>query len=92
MTERASLLTAGEVAELTGYKRQADQLKCLHARGFYRATIHRGRLILERAHYEAACTGIVELPRPTLRPMHELRPRVIPPKVNAPKGNRTRKE
>jgi hypothetical protein len=69
------VLTPDELYELTRYKRQADQLKYLHARGFHRATLQRGRLILERAHYEAVCTGAVE----------QARPRVIPPKVTPPR-------
>lgn len=89
MTERASLLlTREDLVELTGYKRPADQLKCLHARGFQRAAILRGRIILERAHYEAVCAGAIEAPRPKLRPLPpelQPRPRVIPPKVTPPK-------
>ena len=67
-------LSADELRELTGgYERPADQLKCLHARGFLRATILRGRLVLERAHYAAVCAGQVQ----------PQRPRVVPPKVRA---------
>lgn len=62
-------LTADELLEITGYRRQADQLKCLHARGFLRATILRGRLIVERAHYEAVCAGAVERARPRVLPL-----------------------
>lgn len=42
-----------------GYKRPADQLRELHARGFVRATRSRisGRVELERAHYEAVVSG-----------------------------------
>jgi len=58
-----------------GYKRPRDQLTELHRRGFYRARIGRitGQVILERAHYDAICTGAAQAgndgarARPTLR-------------------------
>lgn len=63
-------LSAEEIAALTGYKRAADQLKVLHNRGFYRAAILGGRLVLERAHYESVCAGRVEPGRPKVKPPH----------------------
>jgi hypothetical protein len=48
-------LDAEELVAITGYKRSKHQLAELHRRGFWRARITNGRLILERAHYEAVC-------------------------------------
>lgn len=64
-------LSAAEVERITGYKRAADQLPELHRQGFYRArrSPTTGRIILERAHYDAVCAGA--------RPANE-------PKVRAP--------
>lgn len=53
-------LTPEEVREAAGgYKRPKDQLRELHARGFVRAHIAKvsGRVVLERAHYEAVTRG-----------------------------------
>lgn len=47
------------IAELTGYRQAAKQLEVLHQRGFWRAYILHGRVILERAHYDAVCAGAV---------------------------------
>lgn len=64
-------LTADELRELTGYSQPAAQLRWLMARGFYRAARSNttGRVILERAHYEAVCAGraTMEAPAPKLR-------------------------
>lgn len=58
-----------ELVEITGgYVRQADQLRVLHARGFYRADILRGRLVLERSHYDQVTRGHVEASRPKVKP------------------------
>jgi hypothetical protein len=47
-------LSDTELVEITGgYTRQADQLRVLRERGFYRAAIVRGRVLLERSHYDA---------------------------------------
>jgi hypothetical protein len=46
-----------ELLELTGYRRPSDQLRFLLERGFHRATIHRGRVLLERTHYDAVTRG-----------------------------------
>lgn len=54
-------LTPAEVKEASGgYRRPADQLKALHARGFTRAFRRndgQGPVILERAHYDAVTRG-----------------------------------
>ncbi len=51
-------LTDAEVAALTEYEQPSKQLQELHRQGFYRARIGRhGRVVLERAHYEAVCRG-----------------------------------
>lgn len=43
-----------ELVRITGgYTRPADQLRVLHSRGFFRAAILRGQLVLERSHYDA---------------------------------------
>jgi hypothetical protein len=72
-------LTEEELYQLTGYRRQAEQLAELHRQGFHRARRARtGAIILERAHYDAVCGGITQpasshphrqpsLRRPTLR-------------------------
>lgn len=52
-------LTPGELTQLTGYRRPAEQLAELHRQGFYRArrAPTTGAIILERAHYDAICGG-----------------------------------
>lgn len=68
-------LSPAELVEVTGgYVRQADQLRILHARGFHRAEILRGVLVLERSHYDAVTRS------QTVEPS---RPRVKPPRVKA---------
>lgn len=52
------LLTPEEIAALTGdVKLPRCQVKRLQARGFARARLERGKVVLERAHYEAVCRG-----------------------------------
>jgi hypothetical protein len=69
------VLTEDEIQAICfGYTRQADQLRVLHERGFGRAEIRRGVLVLERGHYDAVIAGAVEASRP----------RVKPPRVKAP--------
>jgi Domain of unknown function (DUF4224) len=72
------LLSAEELAELTGYKHATKQLAELHRRGFHRAYIGRHGLVLERAHYEAVCTGATERAKPKIRPL--VRPLTSPRK------------
>lgn len=66
---RQLTLTDAELREITGgYKRPADQLAFLRARGFERATLHRGRVLLTRAHFEAVEAGRREPERPKVKP------------------------
>jgi hypothetical protein len=60
------------VAVAGGYKRPGDQLRELHRQGFYRARRSRvtGRVVLERAHYDAVCAGA----RPDNAPAPRVRP------------------
>ena len=53
------ILSETEVQSLTGYKRAKDQIPELQRQGFFRARQSKatGAVILERAHYEAVCTG-----------------------------------
>jgi hypothetical protein len=54
------ILSPAEVeAASGGYQRPADQLRALHARGFYRAYRSKvtGQVVLERPHYDAVCQG-----------------------------------
>ncbi len=63
--------TEEELLEITGgYTRQADQLRVLRERGFFRAAILHGRLVLERSHYDAvtrAQLGTIAPARPRLK-------------------------
>ena len=61
------LLSAAEITSITGgYTRKGDQLRVLHERGFFRAAILRGHLVLERSHYEAVTRA--QLGEPTTKP------------------------
>ena len=53
------LMSPAEVHALTGYKRPAQQLEELKRQGYWRARRApiTGRILLERAHYEAVCAG-----------------------------------
>jgi len=62
------VLSVGEIEELTHYKRAADQLRELHDRGFSRAYVRAGVVVLERPHFEAVCRGAVEAPRFKVKP------------------------
>jgi uncharacterized protein DUF4224 len=52
-------LSGAELCEITGYKRPADQLRALLNLGFFRArqSPTTGRIVLERAHYDAVTSG-----------------------------------
>lgn len=51
-------LTAAELDELCPEVTQpAARVRRLHAEGFVRARLSDGRVILERAHYDAVCRG-----------------------------------
>jgi hypothetical protein len=66
-------LTPAELHALTSYTQPARQLDELHRQGFARARRDRfGRVILERAHYDAVCAGAGQPARPKVRLMvHE---------------------
>ena len=69
------ILSGDELQALTGRssKRPALQLAVLVQRGFWRAHINvGGRLVLERAHYEAVCRGDTERKRPQITPPRSL--------------------
>lgn len=73
MNDRASheglALSPAELVEITRYRRAGDQLEELHRRGFHRAELGRdGKVLLERAHYEAVCAGVVQRERPRVKP------------------------
>lgn len=75
-----SVLSPFEVERLSGgYKRPADQLRALHARGFYRAYIGKvtRQVILERPHYDAVCAGQGQASNdeqhPKVRPLRRLK-------------------
>lgn len=58
-----------ELVQITGgYTRQADQLRVLHERGFFRAAILKGQLVLERSHYDAVTRAQIGA-APAQRPM-----------------------
>lgn len=58
------LLTPAEVEALTDYRQPAAQLAELHRQGYWRARRARmtGRVLLERAHYEAVARGADQPP------------------------------
>ena len=67
------VLSDDEIEQLTGYKWASRQLAALHKLGFWRARISPiGRVLVERAHYEAVSAG----PR-----ADHNRPHVRPPKL-----------
>ncbi|MBK1615399.1 hypothetical protein CKO44_18220 [Rubrivivax gelatinosus] len=74
----ALVLSPEEVRELSGgYLRAADQLRALRQRGFHRAyrSQRTGRVVVERAHYDAVAAGRTGTgdhgasARPKLRPV-----------------------
>jgi hypothetical protein len=59
----AILLSEWEIAALTGnLQKPRCQVNLLQKRGFARARLERGRVVLERAHYEAVCRGAFAAP------------------------------
>lgn len=68
-------LSQPEIIEASGgYRQAARQLAELLKLGFHRATLDKaGRVRLERAHYEAVCSGSIEKPRPRLKPASHTR-------------------
>jgi hypothetical protein len=75
MSEAGLTFSADELREITGgYTRPADQLRVLKDRGFYRAAILKGNLILERSHYDQvtrAALGDLPGKRPMLKSMRQ---------------------
>ena len=53
-------LTPAELHEITGYTQPTRQLAMLRERGYWRAWMQHGCVILERAHYEAVCSGLMQ--------------------------------
>lgn len=54
LTAAQVILSPAELEALTGYRRGAEQLAELQRRGFHRAYRNpAGRVVLERAHFEA---------------------------------------
>jgi hypothetical protein len=51
-------LSFEELFAVTGYRQVRRQLGELHIRGFIRARLQLGKVILERVHYEAVCRGL----------------------------------
>lgn len=67
------VLTEAELIELTHYRMPRKQLEALHHAGFERARIGgSGRVVLERAHYDAVCAGRIEKHRPRLRAVRSM--------------------
>jgi hypothetical protein len=61
-------LSTEELHELTGYAMPNKVVAELRRQGFMRARVSRlGNVILERAHYEAVCAGLVTNPAPKLQ-------------------------
>lgn len=64
------VLGEAELVRITGgYTRQADQLRVLLERGFFRAAILHGHLVLERSHYDAVTRAQLGDPQQSKRPM-----------------------
>ncbi len=62
------ILTKDELADITGYRRPADQLEEMHRQGYWRARRSApGSVICERAHYEAVCSGAQPANEPRVR-------------------------
>jgi hypothetical protein len=78
MNDTPIILSGDEISALTGGMMQISaQVRDLHAQGFVRARIKRGRVILERAHFEAVCAGRfakaipeIDTPRPRVKQVH----------------------
>lgn len=63
-------LSPDELVALTDYKDPAKQLQELIRQGFYRArrAPRTGKVVLERAHYDAVCSGAKPANEPRIRP------------------------
>ncbi|MEG0002630.1 MAG: DUF4224 domain-containing protein [Comamonas sp.] len=64
------LMTDQELIDLTSYQWPSKQLAALKKQGFFRARINErtGRVLLEREHYTAVCSGPLPTPAPKVRP------------------------
>jgi len=52
------LISRKRIIEITGYRTASKQVASLRKHGFTRARVNaKGKVILERAHYDAVCTG-----------------------------------
>lgn len=69
------MLTPAELRALTGYQQHDKQLAELHRQGYWRARRApiTGRILLERAHYEAVARGQDAAPTASGRPAPKLR-------------------
>jgi len=69
------MLNAFEVQALTGYRQAAKQLAELHRQGYWRARRApiTGRILLERAHYDAVARGQDTAPTALAKPAPKLR-------------------
>lgn len=67
---KALIVSEEEIRALTGAKWPSRQLKILLDGGFFRARIVDGRVLLERAHYQAVCESTASR-RPKVRPCRE---------------------
>ncbi|NUZ07619.1 hypothetical protein [Piscinibacter koreensis] len=69
---REIILSDDELRQITGYTQPAKVLTELHRQGFWRARRGPAGVILERAHYQAVCSGtfgkMPEAPRPKVKP------------------------
>lgn len=76
MTQPELILSEDELVSVTGYRRPSEQLRALHDRGFWLARRSpSGRVLLDRAHYEAVCSGAIQSmhqPAPRRRPQLRL--------------------
>lgn len=69
------ILSVEELREITGYARPARIITELLRLGFYRARVSptTGRVLLERAHYDAVCSGHAADSEAPARPHPKLR-------------------
>lgn len=69
MIDELLTLSEAEIERVTGYRRPSDQLTELRAQGFHRArkSPTSGRIIVERAHFNAVCRGELDPEQPQVR-------------------------
>lgn len=84
-------LTPDELAEITGYRQPAAQLRVLRERGYWRAwQASTGRVVLERAHYEAVCSGQALTPKTSVAAAAAPRTPALRPPRTHPQPTTTR--